>query len=127
MVESRSDALNRSRRQRVVGIRRAKQRDATVIESLIGDSFREYEWAYTPEAFDVTTPGTDEIKERIKNWTVWVALHADVIVGTLSAYLRARRYTSGAWLCIRTCEAVELENCRSRGLNVSHAPMVTSV
>jgi len=87
MVESRSTgALNRSRRQRVVRIRRGKQRDATAIESLIGESFREYECAYTPEAFDVTTPGADDIKERIKNWTVWVALRADMIVGTLSAY-----------------------------------------
>jgi putative acetyltransferase len=87
MVEFRSaGALNRSRRQRVVRIRRAKQRDAEAIESLIHESFREYESAYSPEAFDVTTPGKHEIKERIKNWAVWVAIHADVIVGTLSAH-----------------------------------------
>ena len=56
------------------------------IELLLRESFREYERAYTPQAFDLTTPRKDEIEDRIKHRTVWVALHANLIVGTVSAH-----------------------------------------
>jgi GNAT superfamily N-acetyltransferase len=72
--------------QTVVHIRRAKQRDAAAIELLIRESFREHEPAYTPEAFDIATPGKHEIENRIKEWAVWVAVRANVIVGTVSAH-----------------------------------------
>lgn len=70
----------------VVRIRRARQCDAVAIKSLLRESFREYEQAYTREAFEITTPGEREIGDRIKHWTVWVAVHANVIVGTVSAH-----------------------------------------
>jgi N-acetylglutamate synthase-like GNAT family acetyltransferase len=72
--------------QSVVRIRRARKSDAAAIESLLRESFREYERAYTPEAFAITTPGKREIENRIKRWTVWVALHGSMIVGTVSAH-----------------------------------------
>jgi GNAT superfamily N-acetyltransferase len=78
-------APDETRRQQVVRIRRAKQRDAAAIESLLRESFREYKPAYTSEAFETTTPGKNEIENRMKQWTVWVALHANVVVGTVSA------------------------------------------
>jgi GNAT superfamily N-acetyltransferase len=74
------------RAQPVVQIRRANQRDAAAIELLIRESFREHEPAYTPEAFDLATPGKHEIKNRIKHWAVWVAIHGNEIVGTISAH-----------------------------------------
>lgn len=86
MTPSVSKVNQTSRLQPAVRIRRAKQRDSAAIESLLRESFREYERAYTPEAFHITTPGKREIESRIKRWTVWVALHANVIVGTVSAH-----------------------------------------
>ena len=75
-----------TRPRATIRIRKAKHGDAAAIESLLYESFLEYERAYTPEAFRITTPGRREIESRIKNWTVWVALHANVIVGTVSAH-----------------------------------------
>jgi len=72
--------------QPVVRIRRAKQCDSAVIELLIRESFSEHESAYTPEAFHTATPAKHEIEDRIKHWAVWVAVHANVIVGTVSAH-----------------------------------------
>jgi ribosomal protein S18 acetylase RimI-like enzyme len=82
--------------QPIVEIRRANQRDAAAIELLIRESFREHEPAYTPEAFDLATPREHEIENRIKEWTVWVAVRANVIVGTISAY------SEGSGMHIRT-------------------------
>jgi putative acetyltransferase len=77
--------VDQTRRLRpAVRIRRAKQRDSSAIELLLRESFCEYEQAYTPEAFDITTPQKQEIEDRIKHWTVWVALRANAIVGTVS-------------------------------------------
>jgi GNAT superfamily N-acetyltransferase len=72
--------------QPIVEIRRANQRDAAAIELLIRESFHEHEPAYTPQAFDLATPREHEIEKRIKEWAVWVAVRANVIVGTISAY-----------------------------------------
>lgn len=78
---------NRTRPHKAaIRIRKAKQCDAAAIESLLYESFLEHERAYTPEAFAITTPGKHEIADRIKHWTVWVALYADGIVGTVSAH-----------------------------------------
>jgi len=86
-MDSTVSITNRTRRhQAAIRIRKAKHRDATAIESLLYESFLEYERAYTPEAFHITTPEKREIESRIKHWTVWVALHANVIVGTVSAH-----------------------------------------
>jgi ribosomal protein S18 acetylase RimI-like enzyme/catechol 2,3-dioxygenase-like lactoylglutathione lyase family enzyme len=71
----------------IAQIRRANQRDAAAIELLIRESFREHEPAYTREAFDIATPKEHEIEKRIKEWAaVWVAINANVIVGTVSAH-----------------------------------------
>jgi ribosomal protein S18 acetylase RimI-like enzyme len=72
--------------QPVIRTRRANQRDAAAIELLIRESFREHEPAYTREAFNLATPGKHEIEKRIKQWAVWVAINANVIVGTVSAH-----------------------------------------
>jgi len=72
--------------QPIVEIRRANQRDAAAIELLIRESFHEHNPAFTPKAFDLATPGKHEIENRIKESAVWVAVRANVIVGTTSAY-----------------------------------------
>jgi ribosomal protein S18 acetylase RimI-like enzyme len=72
--------------QPVVGIRRAKRGDAAAIVLLVRESFREHKPVYTPKAFSIATLGKHEIENRIKEWAVWVAIHANVIVGTVSAH-----------------------------------------
>ena len=74
------------RAQPSVQVRRAKQRDATAIALLIRQSFREHEPSYTPQAFDLATPRKHEIENRIREWAVWVAIHRNEIVGTISAH-----------------------------------------
>ena len=96
MTPSVSKVSKTTRPQSVVWVRRAKHRDSAAIESLLRESFREYERTYTREAFGITTPGKHEIENRIKHWTVWVALRASVIVGTVSAH------TEGEALHIRS-------------------------
>lgn len=81
-----SNTKRTTRHQAAIRIRKAKHGDAAAIESLLNESFLEYERAYTPEAFHTTTPKKREIERRIKHWTVWVALDANVIVGTVSAH-----------------------------------------
>jgi GNAT superfamily N-acetyltransferase len=81
-----SNTKRTMRHQAVIRIRKAKHCDAAAIESVLDESFLEYERAYTPDAFRITTPEKREIENRIKHWTVWVALHANVIVGTVSAH-----------------------------------------
>jgi GNAT superfamily N-acetyltransferase len=81
-----SDTKRPTPRQAAIRIRKAKHGDAAAIKSLLYESFLEYERAYTPEAFRITTPEKREIESRIKHWTVWIALHADVVVGTVSAH-----------------------------------------
>src|SRR5262245_22429893 len=83
------------RAQPLVQVRRAKQPDAAAIALLIRQSFREHEPAYTPEAFDLATPRKHEIEKRIREWVVWVAIHGNEIVGTISAH------TEGSALHIR--------------------------
>jgi GNAT superfamily N-acetyltransferase len=72
----------------MVQIRRANQRDAAAIELLIREAFSEHEPAFTREAFDIATPGKREIEKRIEDWAVWIAITANVIVGTVSAHAK---------------------------------------
>jgi N-acetylglutamate synthase-like GNAT family acetyltransferase len=86
MNSTLSNTKRTTRRQAAIRIRKAKHRDAAAIESLLYESFLEYERAYTPEAFRITRSEKREIESRIKHWTVWVALHSNVIVGTVSVH-----------------------------------------
>jgi N-acetylglutamate synthase-like GNAT family acetyltransferase len=113
--------------QPIVEIRRANQRDAAAIELLIRESFREHEPAYTPEAFDLATPREHEIENRIKEWTVWVAVRANVIVGTISAYSEGSGMHIRTMAVHRACEGRELENCCSGALKILPPRMVTKV
>ncbi|HYY13980.1 MAG TPA: GNAT family N-acetyltransferase, partial [Chthoniobacterales bacterium] len=62
------------------------QSESAAIESLLRESFREYERCYTLKAFEITTPAKREIEDRLKHWTVWVAHRDNVIIGTVSAH-----------------------------------------
>lgn len=86
MMPAGTEKNKMMRAQPLVRVRRAKQPDAAAIALLIRQSFREHEPAYTPEAFDLATPRKHEIEKRINKWAVWVAIHRNEIVGTISAH-----------------------------------------
>ena len=66
-------------------VRRAVPSDSAFIASALYDSFIEYESFYTPEAFAATTPTQDQIRDRLNEGPVWVAVQDASIVGTVSA------------------------------------------
>jgi len=94
-----------------IEIRMAEHREAAAISALIYDAFADEKEKYTDGAFADTTPGVEEIEERIKNKTVWVAVSNNVIVGTASCL------TMGEGLYIRSV-AVD-RNARGSGIGRS--------
>lgn len=77
-MDSKTDKTN-------VRVRLAAPGDASRVASLMRESFAEYKTSYTEEAYAATTPASDEVRNRIGEGTVWVALYDDKIVGTVSA------------------------------------------
>jgi putative acetyltransferase len=77
--------MNEERNRPGVHIRLAIRDDVAQIASVLYESFIEYKSSYTDEGFAATTPAADQIKIRIEEGPVWVALHDGAIVGTVSA------------------------------------------
>lgn len=71
-----------------IQIRRAVPNDAPSISSVLHESFAEYEKFYTPAGFAATTPDHGQIRERLREGPVWVAVHLEAIVGTASAVVK---------------------------------------
>jgi GNAT superfamily N-acetyltransferase len=69
-------------------IRRATHEDAALIASVLLESFIEYRDSYTPEAFAATTPKSDEVRSRMTEGPVWVALFDGAVVGTVAGVAR---------------------------------------
>jgi GNAT superfamily N-acetyltransferase len=67
-----------------IEIRLAVRSDASSISSLLSESFMDYKSLYTDGGFAATTPTSEQIVDRIAEGPVWVALHKDQIVGTVS-------------------------------------------
>ena len=68
-----------------VEIRLATVEDAPLISRVLLESFIEYESQYTPDGFAATTPKVDEVKQRLTEGPVWVALLEGAVVATVSA------------------------------------------
>jgi GNAT superfamily N-acetyltransferase len=68
-----------------VQIRMAAHEDAALIASMLRESFIEYRDSYTPEAFAATTPASEEVRGRMREGPVWVALLGGSVVGTAAA------------------------------------------
>ena len=62
----------------------AGPQDASEVARVLRQSFLEYRDQYTPEGFVATTPGEQEVRGRMGQGPVWVALLSDAIVGTAS-------------------------------------------
>ena len=66
-------------------IRLAVSAEAASIAAVLHQAFVEYVSLYTPEAFAATTPTTEYLQKRWGEGPVWVAVHNDLIVGTVGA------------------------------------------
>ena len=69
-------------------IRLATPGDASAVASLMHRSFVEYEAQYTPEGYAATATRPDQVRERMNEGPMWVALENGAVVGTVSAVLR---------------------------------------
>ena len=96
--------------QTTIEIRLAAVDEAPFLESLLRQSFLEYEALYTPEAFAATTPSATQIRSRWAEGPVWLALRAGERVGTVAAVPR------GASLHVRSMGIVP--SARGRGIGV---------
>jgi GNAT superfamily N-acetyltransferase len=67
-----------------IQIRIAIADEASLIASVLYQSFIEYKSFYTPEGFAATTPTSDRIRSRLMEGPLWVAVCDNVIVGTVS-------------------------------------------
>jgi putative acetyltransferase len=75
-----------------IHIRMAVGNDAVSITSVLYEAFIEYRSAYTREAFTATTPTSDQIRQRLSEGPMWVAIHKGAIVGTVSAVPRGAAF-----------------------------------
>jgi GNAT superfamily N-acetyltransferase len=70
-------------------IRLATLADASGIAAILRRSFIEHEASYTRAAFAATVISSTEVRRRIHEGPVWVALSQDSLVGTIAAVRRA--------------------------------------
>ena len=69
-------------------IRLATLEDAASISEVLLQSFIEYKSKYTPGGFAATTPTVEQIKNRLNEGPVWVALLDGTVVATVAALLQ---------------------------------------
>ena len=71
-----------------IQIRRAAPADAEAIAAVLREAFAGYRASYTAEGFAATTPAAGQIRSRLDEGPVWVAVRGDSIVGTVSVVPR---------------------------------------
>jgi GNAT superfamily N-acetyltransferase len=67
-----------------VKIRLAVTSDASAIASVLAEAFTEYRPLYTREGFDATAIRAEQVASRLSEGPMWLALHEETIVGTVS-------------------------------------------
>ena len=68
----------------IMQIRMATPDDAYAVASTLQKAFLEFEPLYTPEAFATTISSPDQIRLRLNEGPIWVAIQDDMVVGTVS-------------------------------------------
>ena len=68
-----------------VDVRQAVESDAGAISGVLRSAFAEFEPLYTQKGFEATTPGPEAVLKRMREGPVWVAVHDDIIIGTVAA------------------------------------------
>lgn len=70
-------------------IRFAEPGDAAAICALLADAFSEYRHLYTSEGYAATAINIEQVRDRIREGPMWVALSDELIVGTVSVVARS--------------------------------------
>ena len=68
----------------MIQVRLAELGEAAGVAAVLLESFLEFRPLYTEGGFAATTPGVEQIRVRMKEGPVWVALRDGVMVGTVS-------------------------------------------
>src|SRR5215510_7203943 len=87
MPRTESFCSNSSRQwstMNIMQIRMATPDDAYAVASTLQKAFLEFEPLYTPEAFATTISSPDQIRLRLNEGPIWVAIQDDMVVGTVS-------------------------------------------
>ncbi len=121
-----------------VHIRLATQADASSVALVLAESFVEYKSSYTDEAFVATTPTSLEVRRRMDEGPIWVAVQEKTILGTVSgvphgrgflvrslAVLPGNRSQGIGELLLQQVENYAIENGYER-LFLSTTPFLTS-
>jgi GNAT superfamily N-acetyltransferase len=69
-------------------IRRADPGDAPAIADVLHRSFAEFKALYTDGGFSATTPGAEQVRERMREGPVWAALRGGAVLGTVAAIVK---------------------------------------
>ena len=72
------------RSMNIIQIRMATPDDAHAIASALHSAFLEFEPLYTPEAFAITVSSADQIRLRMDEGPIWVAVEGGEVLGTVS-------------------------------------------
>ena len=79
-----------------IQVRMATPDDAQAVAAVLREAFVEYEASYTAEAFAATTPAGEQVRGRMDEGPVWVAVLDGAFVGTASVVTRgAALYVRG--------------------------------
>jgi GNAT superfamily N-acetyltransferase len=77
-------------------IRRAGPEDAAVVARVLHESFASFKPLYSDGGFSATTPGAEQVRARMREGPVWLALHEGVALGTVAIVVRgASAYIRG--------------------------------
>src|SRR5947207_13427473 len=68
-----------------IEIRSAEPEDSAEVASVLESAFAEHRSSYTDGGFAATVLTKTEVEARMAEGPMWVALHDDVIVGTVAA------------------------------------------
>ena len=85
-------------------VRIAAISDAAAIAKVLYESFLGYESLYTDEGFAATTPQVEQVRARMSEGPIWVALVNGVIVGTASAVLKQESLLYQGHGCTFQCQ-----------------------
>ena len=79
-----------------IRIREAGPEDAEAVATVLYESFIEFRSLYTDGGFAATTPNAEQIRIRMSEGPVWVAMREGAAVGTMAAVVKgARMYMRG--------------------------------
>jgi GNAT superfamily N-acetyltransferase len=110
-----------------IQIREAGPEDAEAVARVLYQSFIEFRALYTDGGFAATTPNEEQIRTRMVEGPVWVAMRGTTALGTVAAVVKGTRLymrgmavlpaARGLGIAARLLEQVELrvrrERCRS--------------